>query len=196
MARDSAESRDGRHAGAVERRRGGLRALGATVPGLTRRVLGTRSLAEAALISEWADIVGAEWAAVCQPKAVRFPERGRRAEGTLVLRVQPGEATRLQHEEPRLLERVNGFFGYRAVARLRLEQAPLGRQREAEQAASGRSGPPLDPAAAAAAAEQVAGVGDADVREALQRLGRALTGDPEPVTRAGRSPVDGDDGGA
>jgi len=106
-------------------RRRSMSALGSNVERVTRQVLGKRALAEASLIAEWPSIVGQEFARACQPRRLVFPDRKARREATLVLRVKPGEATRLAHLEPVLVDRVNGFFGYQAVKRLKLEQGHL-----------------------------------------------------------------------
>ena len=152
------------------RRGGSLRPVAAMVPRITGRAFGRRGLAEAGLIAEWPEIVGAELAAVCRPQRLSFPRRDRRGEGTLGLRVALGHATVLQHLEPLIVERVNGFFGYRAVARLRLHQAPLPPQRPVarEEAA------PLPAAAEAELDARLDSIGDSQLRGALQRLGRAL----------------------
>jgi hypothetical protein len=151
-------------------RRGGLRALSYSVQAITKTTLGRRSLAEAALLGEWPSIVGADVARVCQPRRLTFPNRKERREGTLVLRVNPGEATRLSHQEPILVERVNGFFGYKAVARVRMEQGPL----PAKETPPKRQARPLSDTESGEVEARVSGVGDDELRDALARLGRTL----------------------
>ena len=157
-------------AGGTGRRGGGPRALAATLARVAGTALRRRGFAEAGLTTEWASIVGAELAAVCLPRKLSFPSRGRRAEGTLTLRVAMGHATTLQHMEPLVIERINGHFGYRAVARLRLQQGPLPRPTPATR----RPPPPPDPAADAELKRRTAGIQNPDLRAALERLGRAL----------------------
>ena len=160
------ERDDGRSRRQQSERRGSMGALSRSVERITRQVLGRRALAEAGLIAEWSSIVGAEFAKVCQPRRLSFPKRNERREGTLVLRVKPGEATRLAHLEPVLIDRVNGYFGYRAVARLRLEQGAL-----ADRSTPPRRRPPsFDESESQAARDRVAGVADDDLRAALDRL--------------------------
>ena len=118
------------------RRGGGLRRL----PDLLGKVLDPasrrRGLAEVGVLTDWPSIVGADLAARCQPvKLTGSGERG----GTLHVHVAGAAALELQHSEPQLLERINGYFGYRAVARLRLIQAPLARPRRARPPACRRS---------------------------------------------------------
>lgn len=151
------------------RRGGGLRALAASLPKATGKAFGRRGLAEGGLIADWPDIVGSELAEVCLPRGLAFPSREKRSEGTLSLKVEPGHALTLQHLEPFLIERINGYLGYGAVARLRLQQGPL-RHRK----------PPPRPPAPLSAAQEAAlkargtAVADPELRDALERLGRAV----------------------
>src|SRR5579864_8888442 len=105
-------------------RRGRLRSVGETIPRIARRVLGKQGLGEAQLIAQWDAIMGEELARETLPVKLSFPA-GARRHGTLRLRVTPAAALLVQHREPQILERVNGFFGYGAVARLALQQGPL-----------------------------------------------------------------------
>ena len=101
------------------------------MPDLLRRVLEPaarrRGLAEAKLLTEWPTIVGPALATRCHP--IRLSSRSDRPGGMLVLHVAGAAALELQHSEPQILERINGYFGYGAVGRLRLIQAPLPRTR-------------------------------------------------------------------
>ncbi len=149
-----------------KRSRGGQgpRAIAGEVERLTRPALGKRGFAEAAIIAEWATVVGPVLAAHTCPLKLVF-QRGQRGDGVLHLRVANGAfATELQHLEPQLLERVNGHFGYRAVARLALSQGPLPRRPKPKPPQP----PPADPAVVERA---VASVDDPEVKQALARLG-------------------------
>jgi hypothetical protein len=87
--------------------------------------------------------------------------------GTLLLRVEGPTAVEIQHLSSVILERVNGFFGWQAVGRLRLRQAPLRRdQRKAH--------PALNLEAAARIAKSLPEIRDDDLRNALARLGAAI----------------------
>ena len=70
------------------------------------------------------------------------PDRRRRRRpqpGTLVLRVEGPAAIEIQHLTGVILERVNRFFGWQAVDRLAIRQAPLSRR--AKKAVTRRSIP-------------------------------------------------------
>ena len=76
----------------------------------------------------------------------------------------------IQHLELLIIERINGFFGYRAVARLAIRQGPLPQRprpgrRNCARSAGARS---------AALEHDLEAVKDPGLREALDRLGRAV----------------------
>jgi hypothetical protein len=84
---------------------------------------------------------------------------------TLVVRVEGARALDLHYQSRQIVERVNAYFGYAAVSELRLLQAPLA---PALPARHRPRQPVADPAVAAAMLGT--GIGDAALRQALQRL--------------------------
>lgn len=155
----------------VDERRGVMQAIGASLPRIAKPVLGKQGLGEAQLLQEWPAIIGEELARYCWPIKLSF-QRGERRDGTLRLRVASALALEIQHREPVLIERINGYFGYRAVARLALVQGPPPLKE--------RAAPPqprqLAPAELRALERRVEGVADPALRAALERLGSAIIG--------------------
>lgn len=149
-------------------RGGGPRAIAATVDRVTRPSLSRRGFAEASVIADWPAIVGAALAEHVCPLRIAFP-RGQRGDGTLHVRAASGAmATRLQHLHPLVLERINGHFGYRAVARLVVTQGPLpSRPRRVAPAP-----PALSAEGERALEDRLAAVEDPELRAALAGLGR------------------------
>ena len=83
------------------------------------------------LVTRWAEIAGPEIAAHSEPLKMQWPRpvEGQPQEpATLVLRVEGPMALEIQHTSDVILERVNRFFGWSAVGRLALRQAPLSRR--------------------------------------------------------------------
>ena len=152
-----------------KQRRGGVRPVAASLPKIAAKAIGKRGFAEAALITEWDRIVGRELACVSQPEKLAFPP-GQRSKGTLHIRVQGAAATELQHLEPLVVERINSYFGYGAIALLKLTHAPL-RQTPPPPKRSPRS---PDPAQRAMLTEILSKVEDDSVKKALERLGAAI----------------------
>ena len=95
-------------------------------------------------MTRWAEIAGPEIAAHSEPLKIQWPRpvEGQPQEpATLVLRVEGPVALEIQHASDVILQRVNRFFGWNAVGRLALRQAPLSRQdRPKPPRAAGREG--------------------------------------------------------
>ena len=88
------------------------------------KVLRKRGFAQATLIRAWPTIVGETFARVSIPEKISYPPH-RRSGGVLHLRVERGAALEIQHQEPRLIERINATFGYAAISRITIRQGPL-----------------------------------------------------------------------
>ena len=110
-------------------RQGRARAAGeliGDVGGLAFRRFG---FIQASVVSRWAEIVGERYAKVSSPESIRFPA-GKKSSGVLSVVVQGAHAPLMQHLAPVIIERVNRFFGYHAVAKLAFRQgAPLPREK-------------------------------------------------------------------
>lgn len=149
----------------------GPRLIGRTVPGVAGKALGKKGLAFGALITEWPSIVGHQLSIRTQPDKLVFP-RGKREEATLHIRAMGAIALELQHLEPQIIERINGFFGYKAVTRIRLVHA-------APTSAAPLRAPPPKPLSMdqeLTIMNATATVEDDGLRAALERFGRSLMG--------------------
>lgn len=156
-----------------------LRALGETVFALASPVLGRHGFADSRVVSEWSSIVGESLASRTLPeRLVRGPVS--RGGGTLYVRVASGTfALELQHLEPLLLERINTYFGYQAVTRLRMKHGPMP---EPEPRCPERA---LTTEDAIAVDGMVSEIDDPAVRQALRALGRSLRTRPTRTDPAG-----------
>lgn len=106
------------------------RSLASLVPGVTRAAVGRNAGALGTLMADWGAVVGDGWAARAVPEGLTFP-RGRQDGATLKLRVDPADALMLQHDLGALTDRINRHFGYAAVARITMIQAPIRREKPA-----------------------------------------------------------------
>jgi len=149
----------------------GPRGLAAALAKLTRPAYKRRGFAHADILARWTAIVGDALAATSCPEKLHFPT-GASAGATLQVRVASGFALELQHLAPLVIERINTFYGYRAVNRLKLVQGPLPVRRAPRR----RPIRPLDAGQEDALARQVSATADAGLRAALQGLGRAVRG--------------------
>lgn len=143
------------------------RLLGEILDAAARR----RGFAEASLLADWAMIVGPALARRCQPVRVDHAP-GRRSGGTLLVQVGGAAALEIQHAAPQLLERINAYFGHKAVRQLRLLQMPLPPVPVVQ--------PPrprvLASSEEAALAAGVTVITDDPLRAALLALGRTVSG--------------------
>ncbi|WP_254434946.1 DUF721 domain-containing protein [Magnetospirillum sp. UT-4] len=149
-----------------DRRTYGMVSIAVPAERVTRPAFGRHGFAGAALVVDWPAIVGSAVAAHTLPLRIKFPPKERTG-GTLEVKVASSAfATELQHLEPLILERINGYFGWQAVARLKLRHGPLPKR------AAAAAPPPPDAEAAERLAGTLARVDDPDLRAALERLGR------------------------
>lgn len=110
----------------TEDKRSGLGAqtVGRSLNKIVRRAFGRQGFAEPGVLLRWPEIVGETLARFSLPERLAFPQ-GERSQGTLHLKVDGQFALELQHLEPLIIERINAFFGYGAVARIAILQAPI-----------------------------------------------------------------------
>ncbi|PHQ68583.1 MAG: hypothetical protein COB93_10340 [Sneathiella sp.] len=106
------------------RKTAGPRAIASLIGKSSRAALVKRGFAQSDILSNWPTIVGPNLASHSSPEKLNFSRHDNK-DASLRVRVAPGWAPEFQHFEPLIIERINSFFGYRAVARLQLIQAPI-----------------------------------------------------------------------
>ncbi|MGI4733164.1 MAG: DUF721 domain-containing protein [Janthinobacterium lividum] len=94
------------------------------LPDIGRAAFRRFGFIQGAVVSRWPEIAGPRLAGVSSPESIRFPA-GKKADGVLTLVVRGAHAPMMQHVIPELLERVNRFFGYAAVARITIRQGEV-----------------------------------------------------------------------
>jgi hypothetical protein len=155
-----------------ERPRGGpAKPVAELVPQIGRAAFRRFGFVQSSVVTRWPEIVGERHARVCMPEAIRFPP-GEKSGGILQLVVLPAHAPLIQHVIPEIMERVNRFFGYRAVARVKLRQGAV-----KPPAGTGLAKPP--PSLKPIPMELGAGlrdIGDPELRTVLESLARGLGG--------------------
>lgn len=159
----------------------GPRRIGQAVPEVAGKALGKRGLAFGALINDWPSIVGHQLSLRTAPDKLSFP-RGKREDAVLHIRAMGAIALELQHLEPQIVERINSFFGYRAVAKIKLiHAAPIS-----------APAPVVRPRALTMDEElsvmtTTATIEDEELRATLERFGRSLLA--RPAAKPGPRPV-------
>ncbi len=162
-----------------------MRALGAATAKVTGPLFRKRGFAEAGILTNWPEIMGHVLAGRTMPQRISYP-KGERNEGTLYIRVESAWATELQHLSPQVIEHINSYVGYRAVAQLAISQGTVPSGNDAAPAAGlpstagpstsgpSTSGQPPPPTG------EVAKIDDEDLRAALASLDAAVQGESKP----------------
>lgn len=134
----------------------------------------SRGFAVARLLTHWAEVAGAEMATKTRPVKISYGKGGFGA--TLTLLVKAAEAPMVQMALPVLKERVNAVYGYAAVSHIHLTQtASTGfAEGQAEFTPAPKADPKPDPRTLARAHEVAEGVGDPDLRAALEVLAQNI----------------------
>jgi hypothetical protein len=121
---------------------------------------------QSAVVSRWPEIVGPRYAEVSAPESIRFPT-GKRSEGVLTLTVVGAHGPMMQHLAPTIMERVNRFFGYTAVARVMMRQGPIAQR-------APRAAPPSIRPVPAELGDSLRAIIDPELRECLSALAGAV----------------------
>lgn len=153
-----------------ERPRGGqAKPIAELVPQIGRAAFRRFGFVQSNVVTRWPEIVGEAHAKVCAPEAIRFPP-GEKSEGILELVVRPAHAPLIQHVIPEIIERVNRFFGYRAVARVKMRQGDVKPPHDESRA---KAPPSLKPIPMELG-ESLRDIGDPELRTVLESLARSL----------------------
>ena len=126
------------------------------------------------MVSRWDEIVGARYAAVSAPEAIRFPV-GKKAEGTLELVVEGAHATMMQHVIPEIIDRVNRFFGYTAIAKIKVRQGVVTKPAVARKP----SAPPMLKPVPMELGDSLREIADPELFAVLESLAKSLAKSPE-----------------
>ncbi|BDA83116.1 hypothetical protein Sa4125_06580 [Aureimonas sp. SA4125] len=113
--------------------RRGARPVGDLVSQLLDPVLARKAGMTTGLIAAWSELVGTKLDGVCRPDKLVWPPRLHEADAfkpaTLVVACEGASVLRLQHQTSEVIARVNAFFGYPAIDRLKIVQRSVRTQR-------------------------------------------------------------------
>jgi len=147
-------------------RGGAARSVADMLPEVGRAAFRRFGFVQSSVVSRWVEIVGERYAKLTVPESIRFPQ-GRRSDGVLTLLVDGAHGTMLQHVAPTIIERVNRFFGYPAVARVVIRQGACA-------VPAPRAAPPSLKGLPIDLGESLRTVGDPELRACLESLAGAL----------------------
>lgn len=139
-----------------------------------RKATESRGFAQSRLLTHWAEIAGAEVAAIARPVNISYGRGGMGA--TLTLLATGAQAPILEMQKEKLREAVNAVYGYNAISRISITQTAASGFAEGRASFEHRKPPaapaPPDPATTEAARGLAAPVADASLRAALESLAR------------------------
>lgn len=150
----------------------GFKRTDSLLSGQIRSASERRGFAQTRLLTQWAEIAGADTAAIALPVEVSYGRGGMGA--TLTLLTTGPNAPMLEMQKEQLRAKVNAVYGYNAISRVRITQtAPQGFAEGRVAFAPAKAATPKapDPALQRKAAEAAQPVADEGLRAALERLG-------------------------
>lgn len=140
---------------------------------LTDPIYQRQGFIRSTIILEWKLIVGGHFAQFCQPEKITFPME-KRTGGRLVLKTNSSFAPELQFQEPVIINRINQYFGYRAVDKLIIRHGltpSLDRTKRRHYSLSEKDRSHLQ--------ESVEGITNTDLQQALMNLGIGIMSQPD-----------------
>ena len=143
------------------------------MPQIGRAAFRRFGFVQSSVVTRWPEIVGERHAQVCMPESIRFPP-GEKSEGILQLVVLPAHAPLIQHVIPEIMERVNRFFGYKAVARVKMRQGEVKPPKDRYGAVERPKAPPSLRPIPMELGESLRDIGDPELRTVLESLARSL----------------------
>ena len=150
------------------RRRAGLVSFGADVRRLIAPVLGKKGFIQADILARWTDILGAELATGVQPASLSFSKS---TDGAL-LRVNAysgAYAMEFNARKQQIIEKLNTYFGYRAISDIRVTQGGFTPKLPKSAAV-----PSLPPEKQRQIAAETAGIENEALRAAATELGALI----------------------
>ncbi|MGU3574713.1 DUF721 domain-containing protein [Brucellaceae bacterium C25G] len=152
----------------------GFKPLADTTSDILDPVLRKRAGINLSLIQSWEDIVGASIGQSSRPLKIMWPRRLHENDpfqpATLVVACEGFAAMRMQHETGEIISRVNGFLGFAAIGRIKIEQKPLTAKQERRK----RKPVEIPPSQTLKIQGQTSVIDDDGLRQALERLGRNI----------------------
>lgn len=126
------------------------------------------------LIASWEEIVGEDHAKHSRPQKLNWPRRPTDDDAfepaTLVIACEGAQSLFLMHDSAAIIGRINTYFGFGAVSRLKLVQKPLNTKEPKRRKVK----PQIKPEQARRLKSMLENVEDPQLRESLEKMGRGV----------------------
>lgn len=100
----------------------GLSLFSKSIEPMLKKLLGPNGFANIDIVKNWKSIAGEELGAHTLPQKIEFT-KDKRTDGTLYLMTSSGAyALEIQHKANIIIEKINTYFGYRAVQKIKIIQ--------------------------------------------------------------------------
>ena len=96
----------------------GLRSFKDTLPKNVKKIINKKGHIYSETLSNWKYIVGVELFKVCYPK--KFKNSNRFGASSLVIMVKRGHEVDIEYSKKNIINKMNSFFGYSVVEKLKL----------------------------------------------------------------------------
>lgn len=160
----------GEEGGGDRRNYQGLAPLTREIRHIIKPILGKHGFARTDILENWENMVGADLAQGTVPERLAF-ERDERTNGTLHVKAAGGAfAMLLEHQKDRVIGQVNTFFGYRAVAKIKIVQGALKLKKPMVQLAPKK----VSPQEIEKLVEKTKNIEDAELRQKMIDVGVAM----------------------
>lgn len=156
------------------------RSISAAIDKIAKNTVGKDWGLYSTLMTHWAEIVGDEFASLTTPVRVSFPKgkpgeekwtQGRRSDGVLHIKLPQGLVMDFTYRSEQIRSRISSFFGYEAIERIVFEPFYSEVSPEKEKNTSPKDAKAIEEAMA----DLPDKIEDEDLRQALQKLGKAIS---------------------
>ena len=97
----------------------GLRPFGNTLPRGIKGILKKNGYNYSEIISKWNLLVGKDISNCCYPKSIKMSRSS--GSGTLILSVERGNEINVEYSKKEIIDKINGYFGYKLISKIRLQ---------------------------------------------------------------------------
>ncbi len=112
----------------AEKRTYKTRSISDLARGINNRAFRRFGFAKSDILLHWHEIVGSVLARSSLPERLALPKNNEQSDGragVLHIRVDGSYAPEMQHLEPIVIDRINSYYGYKAVERLIFRHGPV-----------------------------------------------------------------------
>lgn len=153
----------------------GAKNLSYSLDFVTKPIFKRRGFTENKILTDWNQIVGENLGQCSAPRKLFF-SRDKKSDGTLYIEVyDSGMAMEMTYMEPIIIEKIASYFGYKAIAKLKIIQRPGGGMPSKERKdLSVKDGAVIPDAKQQQFDDLLDGIEDEEMKAALMSLGTSV----------------------